>query len=90
MWMHRTHMHKKILKKKKNPCQANSLAYQKNYKKHFLPPYTGHQKKYTKYTKTPFCHLKRGAKKNKKNIKPTKKTQGPLNFSAQFLESIFV
>ena len=87
--MHRTHMHKKILKKKKT--HARLIAWHtKKIIKTFFASLHGAPKKYTKYTKTPFCHLKRGAKKNKKHKTHKKKTQGPLNFSAQFLESIFV
>jgi len=76
----------KKFSKNKNPCQANSLAYQKILKTLFASLHGAPKK----YTKTPFCHLKRGAKKNKKHKTHKKKTQGPLNFSAQFLVSIFV
>ena len=62
--MHRTHMHKKILKKK---THARLIAWHtKKIIKTFFASLHGAPKKYTKYTKTPFCHLKRGAKKNKK------------------------
>ena len=84
--MHRTHMHKKILKKKKT--HARLIAWHtKKIIKTFFASLHGAPKKYTKYTKTPFCHLKRGAKKNKKHKTHKKKPRGHSIFQRNFLRA---
>ena len=97
------HAPKKLLKIK---THARQIAWHtKKSFKIFLPPYQGPQKNLTKFQKS-FCHLTRGTKKTIKSKnppiqrgdpkkysklqKPKKNNQGPLNFSALLLESIFV
>ena len=74
-----SHTPKKLLKIK-NPCRANSLAYQKKLLKHFCHLTRGPKKTLQKFQKS-FCHLTRGTKKTIKSKNPPIQRGEPKKYS---------